>query len=135
LSELPLPEALKRIEAYARAGVDALMIPGIALKTRPLIEAVHEASALPLCVVGLSQEMAADHDFLAKNRVCVRYFGQPVYGVAVKAIHDCLQHLWEGGALEDLDVLRASPQLLSAITRTDQFVDWDRTYGSESTGT
>jgi len=58
---------------------------------RSLIEAVHEVTALPLCVVGLTQEMIEDRDFLERNAVRIRYFGQPVHGMAVK---DDLRLVW-----------------------------------------
>jgi 2-methylisocitrate lyase-like PEP mutase family enzyme len=128
LSELPLPDALRRIEAYAGSGVDALMLPGIAPKTRSIIEAVHEVTDLPLCVVGLTQEMIEDRDYLERNAVRIRYFGQPVYGMAVKTIHDSLEHLKAGGRLEELDSLRAKPELLNAITRSGELAAWSRAH-------
>jgi carboxyvinyl-carboxyphosphonate phosphorylmutase len=128
LSELPLPDALRRIEAYAGSGVDALMLPGIAPKTRSLIEAVHEVTDLPLCVVGLTQEMIEDRGYLERNAVRIRYFGQPVYGMAVKTIHDSLEHLKAGGRLEELDSLRAKPELLTAITRSGELAAWSRAH-------
>lgn len=128
LSELPLPEALQRVEAYAASGVDALMLPGIAAKTRSLIEAVHAVTDLPLCVVGLTQEMIEDVAFLEDNAVRIRYFGQPVYGMAVKTIHDSLDHLKRGGRLDELDTLRAKTEFLNAITHSDELAAWSRAH-------
>jgi oxaloacetate decarboxylase len=126
LSEMPLADALVRIKAFAASGVDALMLPGVAPKTRSVIDAVHAVTDLPLCVVGLTQEMAHDREFLDRNRVRIRYFGQPVYGITVKAIYDSLAHLKRGDSLEDLDDLRASPDLMNAITRLDELSIWER---------
>jgi 2-methylisocitrate lyase-like PEP mutase family enzyme len=123
---MPLADALVRIEAYAGSGVDALMLPGVAPKSRSLIEAVHSVTDLPLCVVGLTQEMIHDPEFLDNNGVRIRYFGQPIYGITVKAIYDSLAHLKRGDSLEDLERLRASPELMSAITRVDELSSWER---------
>jgi carboxyvinyl-carboxyphosphonate phosphorylmutase len=128
LSESPLPDALQRIEAYASSGVDALMLPGVAPKTTSLIEAVHGVTDLPLCVVGLTQEMIEDRDFLQRNAVRIRYFGQPVYGMAVKTIHDSLEHLRQGGRLDELDPLRAKPEFMNAITRSAELSEWSRAH-------
>jgi len=44
------------------------MLPGIAPKTRSLIEAVHEVTALPLCVWASLRRMIEDRDFLERKR-------------------------------------------------------------------
>jgi carboxyvinyl-carboxyphosphonate phosphorylmutase len=124
----PLDDALARLQAYSAAGVDALMLPGVAPKPRALIEAVHGATGMPLCVVGLTQDMMQDREFLAKNLVRIRYFGQPVFGMAVQALYYGFSHLLNGGDPEDLEGLRASPQILSLITRSDELAAWELSY-------
>ena len=127
----PLDDALARLQAYSTAGVDALMLPGVAPKTRALIEAVHGATGMPLCVVGLTQDMMQDPEFLAKNQVRIRYFGQPVFGMAVQALYHGFSHLLNGGDPEDLEGLRASPQVLSMVTRSDELAAWELNYGTD----
>jgi hypothetical protein len=54
--------------------------------------------------------------------------GNPTFAVAVKAIYDCLKHLKEGGALEDLRERQAPPDLLRSINRTDEFLQLQEEY-------
>jgi len=54
--------------------------------------------------------------------------GNPTFAVAVKAIHESLKHLKEGGALEDLAERQASSGLLRAVNRTDEFIALQEKY-------
>ena len=54
--------------------------------------------------------------------------GNPTFAVAVRAIHDTLKHLKEGYALEDLVERQASPDLLRAVNRTDEFITLQEQY-------
>jgi hypothetical protein len=54
--------------------------------------------------------------------------GNPTYAIAVKAIYDALKRLKEGTALEDLKELQAAPDLLRAVNRTDEFIQWQEEY-------
>jgi hypothetical protein len=60
--------------------------------------------------------------------VRILMLGNPVFAVAVKAIHDSLKHLQEGGALEELRDRQASQDLLRAVNRTDEFMQQQREY-------
>lgn len=118
----PLDEALARIQAYSQTGVELLRLVG--LKNRQQLEAVHQATALPISVLSPPADMRHDVAFLAAQGVKILMLGNPAFGVAVKAIYDCLKHLQEGGALEDLADQEASPALLRAVNHTDEFVRW-----------
>jgi hypothetical protein len=48
--------------------------------------------------------------------------GNPAFGMAVQAIYDCLKHLKDGGALEELSAQQASADLLRSVNRTEEFV-------------
>jgi hypothetical protein len=48
--------------------------------------------------------------------------------VAVKAIYECLKHLKDGGAIEDLTDKQASSALLRSVDRTEEFVQWQQTF-------
>ena len=54
--------------------------------------------------------------------------GNPAFGVAVKAIYDCLKHLKDGGAIEDLADKQASSNLLRSVDRTEEFVRWQEAF-------
>ena len=121
LAEGSLEEALERIRAYADTGAEALMLVGVQ-RGRADIEAVHQATFLPLCVLNPPPDVRNDPSFLAANGMRILMLGNPTFAVAVKAIYDSLKHLKEGGAMEALQDRQASPDLLRAVNRTDEFL-------------
>jgi len=127
LAECPLEEAVERIKAYSTTGAEALMLVGLQ-RGRADLEAVHRATSLPLCVLNPPADVRNDAAFLAATGVRILMLGNPVFAVAVKAIHDSLQHLHEGGALEALQDRQALPALLRAVNRTDEFMQRQREY-------
>ena len=42
--------------------------------------------------------------------------------LTVKAVHDSLKHLKDGGAMEELAARQATPELLRSVNRTDEFM-------------
>ena len=127
LGNCPLDEALARIRAYSETGAEALMVVGMP-RGRADIEAIHQATTLPLCLLSPPAEARNDTDFLAANGVRILMLGNPTFAVAVKSIHDALKHLQQGGALEDLGESQASPELLRAVNRTDEFMQAQEDY-------
>jgi oxaloacetate decarboxylase len=127
LAECSLDEALDRIRAYADTGAEALMLVGLR-RGRPDLEVVHQATSLPLCVLNPPPDVRNDPGFLAASGVRILMLGNPIFAVAVKAIHDSLKHLQEGGALEELRDRQASQDLLRAVNRTDEFMQQQREY-------
>ena len=139
LQELSLEETLARVRAYSQTGVDAIMIPGgrvpISLAD---IQAVGRATTLPILVttsppiVGLSGEFAKDSQTLMACGVKSVFLGvglgQPPFAMAIKAIWDALKYLQDGGAAEDLKDRQASPELMREVTRTDEYLKWEREY-------
>jgi oxaloacetate decarboxylase len=122
----PLDEALDRIHAYARTGVEAIRLVG--LRTREQLEAVHQATSLPLTVLGPPPELMQDRAFLAAHGIRVLMLGNPAFAIAVKAIYECFKHFKDGGALEDLADQQASTDLLRAVNRTEELVQWQQRY-------
>lgn len=127
LAELPLEQALRRIEDYSKAGVDAIMLPGVP-RGRADIEAVHRVTKLPLCVLGAPPDDDSHRGFLVANGVRVRYLGLAIYGMVVKTLFEGLKHLKEGGSPADLTARAASPELIKAVNRTDDFMKWQQQY-------
>ena len=119
LALCPLDEALGRIEAYSQTGAEALMLTGAS--SRDQIEAVHQATFLPLCVLSPPADIRNDQAFLDANGVRILMLGNPTFSVAVQAIHDSLKHLKDGGVLEELDDRLAPPALLRSVNRTEEF--------------
>ena len=126
LTHFPLDEALDRIKAYAQTGVEAIRLVG--LRTREQLEAVHQVTSLPLTVLSLPADMLNDRAFLAANGIRILMLGNPAYSVAVKAIYDCLKHLKDSGAMGDLPDQQASSDLLRAVNRTDELLQWQQQF-------
>jgi carboxyvinyl-carboxyphosphonate phosphorylmutase len=127
LAECSLAEALNRVRAYSETGAEALMLVGVP-RGRADIEAVHRATSLSLCVLNPPLDARNDPEFLAANGVRILMLGNPTFAVAVQAIYDSLKHLKEGGSLEDLKERQAPPELLQAVNRTDEFIQWQQEY-------
>jgi carboxyvinyl-carboxyphosphonate phosphorylmutase len=126
LRYLPLNEALDRLRAYAQTGVEAIRLVG--LQTREQLEAVHQATSLPLTVLSPPADLINDRAFLAANGVRILMLGNPAFEVAVKAVYDCLKHLKDGGAIEALAEQLAPADLLRAVNRTDELLELQQQY-------
>lgn len=126
LSHCPLDEALARMRAYAQTGVEAIRLVG--LRTRAQLEAVHQATSLPLTVLSPPAEMMHDRAYLAAQGVRVLMLGNPAFAIAVKAVYDCFKHLKDGGGVEALAAQEASAELLRAVNRTDELLHWQQRY-------
>ena len=98
------------------------------LRTREQLEAVHQATSLPLTVLSPPPALMHDRAFLAAHGIRVLMLGNPAFAVAVKAMYDCFKHLKDGGAVEDLSDKHASADLLRAVNRTDEFLQWQQRY-------
>ena len=116
----PLDEAVDRLAAYSQTGAEAVMLTGV--KSREQIEAANGATSLPITILNPPLDARNDPAFLAANGVRILMLGNPTFAVAVKAIHDSLKHLKEGGAMEDLADRQGSPELLRAVNRTEEFI-------------
>ena len=126
LALTPLDEALERIQAYSHTGAEALMLTGSS--SREQLEAVHQVTTLPICVLSAPANIRNDPDFLAATGVRILMLGNPTFAAAVKAIFDSLQHLKKGGSLEELGDRQATPDLLRSVNRTDEFLQWQQQY-------
>jgi carboxyvinyl-carboxyphosphonate phosphorylmutase len=126
LAQFPLDDALERIKAYSQTGVEAIRLAG--LRTREQLEAVHQATPLPLTVLSPPDDMKKDTDFMAANGVRIVMAGNPSFGMAIQAIYDCFKHLKEGGAVEDLAPREANAELLRQVNRTDEFIQLQERY-------
>ena len=101
-----LEGTLARVKAYDKTGVDAIFIVG--LEKLDQLDAIHAATKLPI-IIG----SAPGH--------------QPV-AAAVKALHDCYSHLYNGGAPADLKNTIASAQEMEEVTMGDTYRKWQNDY-------
>ncbi|MEI8399246.1 MAG: isocitrate lyase/phosphoenolpyruvate mutase family protein [Alcaligenaceae bacterium] len=127
LEHLSLEQALVRISAYHHSGAEALMFPELP-NGRSDIEAIRTVSNLPLFVLRMSAELAADTKYLTAQGVKIRYLGQSPYTMAVQAIYDGLANLKAGGDPLALKSRQASTQLLREVDRSAEFESWQRQY-------
>ena len=123
----PLDEALDRIKAYSETGAGAVMLVGLPRGAED-IEAVHQVTPLPLCVLNPPQVSGDAAAFLASNNVRILMLGNPTYAAAVKAIHDTLHHLKGGGSMDALQDRLAPQELLRKVIHTQEFVEWQQEY-------
>ena len=126
LTYCPMDEALDRSRVYSQTGVEAVRLTG--LRTREQLEAIHQATPLPLTVLSPPDEMRNDPAFMAANGMRIVMAGNPAFGMAVKAVYDCFKHLKDGGDVADLASNEASPALLREVNRTDEFIQMQELY-------
>jgi len=122
----PLEEAVDRIAAYSQTGAEAIMLTGAS--SREQLQAAHQATTLPICVLSPPAAIRNDGEFLVANGVKLLMLGNPTFAIAVKAIHDSLRHLKDGALLEDLSPAQAPPDLLRLVNRTDEFIGLQQKY-------
>lgn len=115
-----LEEGVKRAKAYEAVGVDALFMVGV--KTRAEVDAISEATTLPLILGGATPELE-DKDYLGARRVRIALQGHQPIMAAVQAIHTTLQALRDGVKPRDLEGLPGK-DLVKTATRSDRYDAW-----------
>lgn len=114
-------DTIRRVQAYERAGVDALWLAGRA--TREDVVAVHDAVGLPLLMGGGAGELS-DERFLAANGVRVAHQGHLPFQAAVKAVTDTLKALRDGVSPTALRSQVPSPEFIGQVTRRADYDRW-----------
>ena len=134
-----IPEAIRRVKAYEKAGVDAVHLeigltrdvqgyqggkadPEITARGIEGIEAVHAETKLPLLTGQETDRL--DTQFLADNGIRIGRTGNVTFRAAVKAMYDTLKALREGKSTADLAPTLISPELLAQTTRQSQYNEW-----------
>ena len=120
-----MAEVRERVQAYVSTGVDALMLIGVS--ERDQVEAVREVTDLPL-VMGSYGSGDDDLEFLRANGVRIMIRGHQPFFVAMKALHDAMKHIIDGGSPTDLKDQVASSELQGAVLRTDRYRSWQKDY-------
>lgn len=119
-----LDDAIARGKAYEAAGVDALFFVGV--RTRAELDAISEATSLPLILGGVSGDLS-DLGYLGARRVRVALQGHQPFAAAVKAVHDTLKALRDGTPPSRLEGV-ASADLMRKVTRDADYGRWTRDY-------
>ena len=114
-------EAIRRTNAYAEAGVDAMFLAGVS--TRAQLEQIYAETDIPLIAGGGGGELA-DLELLAANGVRVALQGHLSFQASVKAVYDTLKALRDGVAPADLRDTLATPDLMNQVTRQADYSRW-----------
>jgi len=115
---------LARVKAYAQTGVDAIFIVG--LEKLEQLDAIHAVVKLPI-IIGSAPASLKREELAARGARIVLQGHQPV-AAAVKALHDCYSHLYNGGAPADLKATIASAQEMEKVTSGETYKKWQRDY-------
>jgi len=120
------PEAIRRVKAYEKAGVDAIWL---ADATREGLAAVHAETRLPL-LVGQPGTALGDKNFLAANGVRIASLGHLAFLASVKAMYETLKAVRDGKSPSDLRPTLASPELLAQVIHQPQYDEWIKNFMS-----
>ena len=115
-----LDETIRRVQAYAAVGVDALFLVGI--ETKEQLEAVSQCVDIPL-FLGSSPDALKDPEYLARQRVRICNLGHQPIMAAVQAVHATMKALREGHAPSTLSGV-ASKRLMQHVTRDKDYQQW-----------
>jgi carboxyvinyl-carboxyphosphonate phosphorylmutase len=110
-------DAITRLTAYQRVGVDALFVAGV--KSLADLDKIAAATDLPLVLGGLAPELS-DDDALAARKVRVAVRGHLPIVAAVQAMYATQVALRAGGKPENL----ASAELMKQVLRDDDHQRW-----------
>ena len=119
-----IDDALQRITAYEKCGVDAIFLIGV--KTKEQLEAASSAVRLPLIIGGAGPQIM-DLDILAANRVRLCLQGHQPIAAAYNAVHETMKALRAGTKPADLQGLPAS-ELTSAVKHMSDYDRWIDNY-------
>jgi carboxyvinyl-carboxyphosphonate phosphorylmutase len=122
--KISIEDAVARITAYEKCGVDAIFLVGV--KTKEQLEAASAAVKLPLIIGGAGPEIM-DVDYLSANRVRLCLQGHQPIAAAYRAVHETMKALREGTKPADLQGL-PSGELTAAVKHNTDYERWIDTY-------
>ncbi|MXP65293.1 oxaloacetate decarboxylase [Roseomonas sp. M0104] len=108
-----LDDAIARLDAYQRTGIDAMFLTGIG--TRAQLDAVSAAARVPLVLGGLPAELA-DAGYLAARGVRIALRGHQPVMAAIQAAWETMRRLQEGATPQSLAGTLAPEDLLDRLT-------------------
>ncbi len=115
-----IEDAVERIKAYEKCGVDAIFLVGV--KTKDQLEAASGAVKLPLVIGGAGPEIM-DLDYLSANRVRLCLQGHQPIAAGYQAVFETMKALREGTKPKDLKGL-PSGDLTAAVQRSADYERW-----------
>ena len=115
-----IDDAVQRITAYEKCGVDAIFLVGV--KTKEQLEAASAAVRLPLIIGGAGAEIM-DLEYLGANRVRLCLQGHQPIAAGYRAVYETMKALREGTKPADLQGL-PSKELTDAVKRSVDYERW-----------
>lgn len=115
-------DAVRRLQAYERAGVNALFIPY--LKTKAQLDRIAAELRLPI-ILGSPGGELVDLEYLASRRVRICLRGHSGFAASVQALYDTAKAVLAGTAPEQLQNI-APEALMAKLTKAaehDRFSD------------
>jgi carboxyvinyl-carboxyphosphonate phosphorylmutase len=108
-------DAVRRLQAYEKAGVDALFIPG--LKSREELDYIANHVALPIVAGGVDEKLA-DPEYLRSRGVRIWMAGHQAFNAAVQGLYDAMKAIRDGALPSQLKNI-ASPALRAKLTASE----------------
>ena len=120
-----LEEAIERVKIYHSTGIDGIFLAGAT--KREEVEAIHNATSLPLLLGGTTPELS-DRGFLTAQGVRIALQGHLPFYASVRAVYDTLKHLKDGGSPTDIGGTVASDGLLVTSQKRADYERWTKDY-------
>jgi carboxyvinyl-carboxyphosphonate phosphorylmutase len=120
-----MAEAVKRVQACAEAGVDAVFIVG--LKDREEVRTLSQAAPLPV-LLGAIPAALDDRAFLAAHGVRAALQGHIPFQIMIKALYDTYEELKAGSSLQVLKTGMAAQEVVEGLLRSGDYERWRREY-------
>ncbi len=119
-----LEGTVRRLKAYAEAGVDAVFAVG--LENLEQLDAIRAQIKLPI-IIG-SAPASIPREELARRGARILIQGHPVLAATVKALHEAYAHLHSGGKPADLAARIATNKEMDALLGTDTYKKWRKEF-------
>jgi 2-methylisocitrate lyase-like PEP mutase family enzyme len=116
--------AVKRAQAFAACGVDAIFLVGV--EAADQVKAVRDAARLPVMVGSAPASIKREEFAAAGARVLLQ--GHQPLPAAVKALKTVYQHLYGGGAPADLKDRVASAKEMDALVDVEAYKKRQKDY-------
>src|SRR5262245_17500848 len=113
-----------RVKAYSATGVDAIFVVG--LETLAQLDAIHAATKLPI-ILGNAPASIKREDLTARGARVVLQGHQPI-AAAARALRECYEHLYKGGAAADLKDKIITAQEMDKLVAGDAHKKWIKDY-------
>lgn len=117
LSTSSLDDAVQRLKAYEKSGVDAAFVPYV--KTRAQLDAIAAEITLPIILGGPAKELV-DTNYLASRRVRVCLMGHPTLGATAEALYSVGKEM-AAGRESGATVAMASKATMNRLIRADEY--------------